>query len=105
MWFLFSEYQSDVDVQKQTSDILSQQVDVNKIEVNATDPRIRDKEYDSTRDEDFDENNEKEHFNYGHVDNSQSKYAPKFKHPLKVYNMETKPAGTSVRFRCNAEGK
>lgn len=107
--FLFSEYQSDTDVLSQMPEILSQHsgalVDINKIEVNSTDVRLREKEYDSTKDEDFDDKNEKEHLNYGHVDDTQSKYAPKFKHPLKLYNMEMKPAGSSVRFKCAAEGK
>ncbi|CAK1545604.1 unnamed protein product [Leptosia nina] len=93
------EYQSD-DIQRPMPEILAQHsaqlVENNTIE----EPH---KEYD-VKDDDPDDKNEKEHLNYGHVDNTKSKYAPKFKHPLKMFNMEMKPAGSSIRFKCAAEG-
>ncbi|XP_050354715.1 fibroblast growth factor receptor homolog 1-like isoform X2 [Nymphalis io] len=100
------EYQSDVDVLRPMPEILAQHsaplVDNNTIDDNTTDQRH--KEYDNTKDDDLDDKNEKDHLNYGHVDDTKSKYAPKFKHPSKMYNMEMKPAGSSIRFKCAAEG-
>ncbi|XP_022113938.2 fibroblast growth factor receptor homolog 1 isoform X2 [Pieris rapae] len=93
------EYQSD-DVQRPMPEILSQH-SAQLVENNTIDETHR--EYDP-KDDDPDERNEKEHLNYGHVDNTKSKYPPKFKHPLKMYNMEMKPAGSSIRFKCAAEG-
>ncbi|CAG4987589.1 unnamed protein product [Colias eurytheme] len=93
------EYQAD-DSQRPMPEILAQHsaqlVDNNTIVETH-------REYD-VKDDDLDERNEKEHLNYGHVDNTKSKYAPKFKHPLKMFNMEMKPAGSSIRFKCAAEG-
>ncbi|VVC95049.1 unnamed protein product [Leptidea sinapis] len=90
------------DVHQLMPEILSQHaaqlVDNNTIEENSTDPK-----YD-IKDDDPDERSEKDHLNYGHVDDTKSKYAPKFKHPLKMFNMEMKPAGSSIRFKCAAEG-
>ncbi|CAG9567879.1 unnamed protein product [Danaus chrysippus] len=101
------EYQSDVDVLRAMPEILAQHsaslVDNNTIEDNTTDPRNKYKEYDN-KDDDLDDRNEREHLNYGHVDDTKSKYAPKFKHPSKMFNMEMKPAGSSIRFKCAAEG-
>ncbi|XP_047537588.1 fibroblast growth factor receptor homolog 1-like isoform X1 [Vanessa atalanta] len=100
------EYQSDVDVLRPMPEILAQHsaplVDNNTIDDNTTDQRH--KEYDNTKDDDLDDKNEKEHLNYGHVDDTKSKYAPKFKHPSKMFHMEMKPAGSSIRFKCAAEG-
>ncbi|XP_047508210.1 fibroblast growth factor receptor homolog 1-like isoform X2 [Pieris napi] len=93
------EYQSD-DVQRPMPEILSQH-SAQLVENNTIDETH--KEYDA-KDDDPDERNEKEHLNYGHVDNTKSKYEPRFKHPLKMYNMEMKPAGSSIRFKCAAEG-
>jgi hypothetical protein len=59
--------------------------------------------YDSTKDEEEDRN-EKEHFGYGHVDNSVKKFPPRFKHPAKMYAIDMKPAGNSIRLRCAFEG-
>lgn len=88
-------------------EILSQHsaplVDNNTIEENATDQKLKYKEYDN-KDDDLDEKNEKEHLNYGHVDDTKSKYAPKFRHPSKMFKMEMKPAGSSIRFKCPSEG-
>ncbi|XP_045504360.1 fibroblast growth factor receptor homolog 1 isoform X2 [Colias croceus] len=93
------EYQAD-DSQRPMPEILAQHsaqlVDNNTIVETH-------REYD-VKDDDLDERNEKEHLNYGHVDNTKSKYSPKFKHPLKMFNMEMKPAGSSIRFKCAAEG-
>lgn len=61
------------------------------------------KEYD-VKDDDSDDRNEKEHLNYGHVDDTKSKYAPKFKHQSKMFHMEMKPAGSTIRLKCAAEG-
>lgn len=57
------------------------------------------------RDEDPDDKNEKDHTNYGHVDDTKKKFPPRFKHPSKLFNMDMKPAGSSIRLRCAAEGK
>lgn len=61
------------------------------------------KEYDN-KDEDPEDKIEKDHPNYGHVDNTKTKFAPRFKHPTKMFNMDMKPAGSSIRLRCAAEG-
>ncbi|CAH0732011.1 unnamed protein product, partial [Brenthis ino] len=101
------EYQSDVDVLRPMPEILSQHsaplVDNNTIEENANDQKLKYKEYDN-KDDDLDEKNEKEHLNYGHVDDTKSKYEPKFRHPSKMFKMEMKPAGSSIRFKCPSEG-
>lgn len=88
-------------------EILSQHssslVDNNTIdEANSSETRNSDKGY---RDEDTDDKNEKDHPSYGHVDNSIKKFAPRFKHPSRMYAMEMKPAGNSIRLKCAAEGK
>ncbi|XP_038207329.1 fibroblast growth factor receptor homolog 1-like isoform X2 [Zerene cesonia] len=93
------EYQSD-DSQRPMPEILSQH-SAQLVDNNTIGETHR--EYD-VKDDDLDERYEKEHLNYGHVDNTKSKYAPKFKHPLKMFNMEMKPAGSSIRFKCAAEG-
>lgn len=62
------------------------------------------REYDN-KDEDVDDKSEREHPNYGHVDDTKTKYAPKFKHPSKMFNMDMKPAGSSIRLKCAADGK
>ncbi|XP_039759893.1 fibroblast growth factor receptor homolog 1-like isoform X2 [Pararge aegeria] len=102
------EYTYTLQIYKAMPEILSQHsaplVENNTIEENATDPRLKYKEYDVTKDDDIDDKNEKEHLNYGHVDVTKSKYAPKFKHPTKLFKMEMKPAGSSIRFKCAAEG-
>lgn len=101
-----TEYQSDVDVLRPMPEILSQHsaslIENNTIDYNSTEQRH--KEHENGKDEDFDEKSEKEHLNYGHVDDTKSKYAPKFKHPSKLFDMEMKPAGSSIRFKCAAEG-
>ncbi|XP_072933548.1 fibroblast growth factor receptor homolog 1-like isoform X2 [Epargyreus clarus] len=107
------KYQMDVDVSKSVQEPLPQRqvsplVDNNRIEENFTDVKLfarnnTYKEYD-IKDEDPDDKNEKEHQNYGHVDNTTTKFPPKFKHPLKMFNMEMKPAGGSIRFRCAVDG-
>ncbi|XP_041982711.1 fibroblast growth factor receptor homolog 1-like isoform X2 [Aricia agestis] len=76
--------------------------DNNKLEDNATD--IKRYKENEAKDDDLDEKNDKEHLNYGHVDNTQSKYAPRFKHPSKMYQMEIKPAGSTIRLKCASEG-
>lgn len=107
------EYQADVDVDKPMPEILSQHQAVslhenNKFEENTTEIKrlartMKLKEID-TKDEDPDDKSEKDHPVYGHVDETKKKYPPKFKHPSKMYTMEMKPAGSSVRFKCPAEG-
>ncbi|CAH0677611.1 unnamed protein product [Spodoptera exigua] len=73
-------------------------VDNNTLEENATDS----KRY--SKDDDPDEKGEKDHPNYGHIDEKQEYFPPRFKHPTKLYNMDMKPAGNSIRIRCAAEG-
>ncbi|XP_075984549.1 heartless isoform X2 [Anticarsia gemmatalis] len=57
-----------------------------------------------SKDDDPDEKGEKDHPNYGHIDEKQEYFAPRFKHPSKLYKMDMKPAGNSIRLRCAAEG-
>ncbi|CAH2054795.1 unnamed protein product, partial [Iphiclides podalirius] len=107
------EYQSDVDVQRPMPEILSQHqaplLENNTIEEKATadakrlTKSMKYREYD-IRDEDIDDKSEREHPNYGHVDDTKTKYAPKFKHPSKMFNMDMKPAGSSIRLKCAADG-
>nr|AQY56784.1 fibroblast growth factor receptor-like protein [Spodoptera frugiperda] len=54
--------------------------------------------------EDDDERAEKDHPGYGHIDEKQDYFPPRFKHPTKLYYMDMKPAGNSIRMRCAAEG-
>nr|BAE94422.1 fibroblast growth factor receptor [Spodoptera frugiperda] len=54
--------------------------------------------------EDDDEKAEKDHPGYGHIDEKQDYFPPRFKHPTKLYYMDMKPAGNSIRMRCAAEG-
>ena len=73
----------------------------NTLEENVTDT----KRY--VKDEDTDEKGEKDerdHPNYGHVDEKQEYFPPRFKHPTKMFKMDMKPAGNSIRLRCAAEG-
>lgn len=107
------EYQADVDIDRPMPEILSQHQAVslhenNKFEENTTEIKrlartMKLKEIDP-KDEDPDDKSEKDHPVYGHVDETKKKYPPKFKHPSKMYTMEMKPAGSSVRFKCPAEG-
>ncbi|CAH2095154.1 unnamed protein product [Euphydryas editha] len=98
------EYQSDVDDLRPMPEILSQHsvLENNTIDDNLTDHKH--KEYNTAKDDDLEEKNEKEHLNYRHVDNTKSKYAPKFKYPSKLFYMDMKPAESSTRFKCAAEG-
>lgn len=67
-------------------------------------PKSRLKDLDDFKDDDIDDKSEKEHLNYGHLDDALTESAPVFKHPLKLYKMDMKPAGNSARLRCAAEG-
>ncbi|XP_026736083.1 fibroblast growth factor receptor homolog 1-like [Trichoplusia ni] len=73
-------------------------VENNTLDENATDS----KRY--SKDDDPDEKGEKDHPNYGHVDEKQEYFPPRFKHPTKMFKMDMKPAGNSIRLRCAAEG-
>ncbi|CAK1593714.1 unnamed protein product [Parnassius mnemosyne] len=108
------EYQSDIDVQRPMPEILSQHQAAPILENNTIEDKIatdvkrltksmKYREYD-IKDEDIDDKSEKEHPNYGHVDDTKTKYAPKFKHPSKMFNMDMKPAGSSIRLKCAADG-
>ncbi|KAL4717263.1 hypothetical protein ACJJTC_017150 [Scirpophaga incertulas] len=106
------EYQSDIDVDRPLPEILSQHqaliVDNNTIEdaKNVTiEPRSVSKsiKYDA-KDDDLEDRSEKDHPGYGHVDSTMKKFPPRFKHPLKMYGIEMKPAGSSIRLKCAFEG-
>ncbi|XP_014364260.2 fibroblast growth factor receptor homolog 1 isoform X2 [Papilio machaon] len=107
------EYQSDMDMQRPMPEILAQHEAAPLVENNTLDEKPTDvkrltkslkyREYD-IKDEDIDDKSEKEHPNYGHVDDTKTKYAPKFKHPSKMFNMDMKPAGSSIRLKCAADG-
>ncbi|XP_059046894.1 fibroblast growth factor receptor 1-like [Achroia grisella] len=64
---------------------------------------LKSKELDNASD-DPDERNDKDHPAYGAIDNSTTKSPPKFKHPQKMYPTEMKPAGSTIRLKCAAEG-
>lgn len=104
-----TEYQADVDVERPMPEILSQHQAAELVENNTIDDikrfakNIKYKEYDS-KDEDPDDKNEKDHPNYGHVDDTKKKYPPKFKHPSRMFHTDMKPAGSSIRLKCAAEG-
>lgn len=109
---MIAGYQADADIDRPLPEILSQHqaatlIENNTIEENDTAKRfpknVKFKEYDA-KEEDPDDKSEKDHPNYGHVDNTKTKIPPKFKHPTKMFNMEMKPAGSSIRLRCAAEG-
>ncbi|XP_063535886.1 fibroblast growth factor receptor homolog 1-like isoform X1 [Cydia strobilella] len=51
-----------------------------------------------------DEKKEDDHAFAGHIDDTKNKFAPKFKHPSKLYNMDMKPAGSSIQLKCAADG-
>lgn len=114
IFLLTAEYQSDIDVQRPMPEILSQHqaplLENNTIEEKITadvkrmTKSMKYREYD-IKDEDIDDKSEREHPNYGHVDDTKTKYAPKFKHPSKMFNMDMKPAGSSIRLKCAADGK
>ncbi|XP_013147632.1 PREDICTED: fibroblast growth factor receptor homolog 1-like isoform X1 [Papilio polytes] len=105
------EYQSDIDMQRPMPEILAQHeapLENNTLEEKPTDVKrltksLKYREYDN-KDEDVDDKSEREHPNYGHVDDTKTKYAPKFKHPSKMFNMDMKPAGSSIRLKCAADG-
>ncbi|KAG6443584.1 hypothetical protein O3G_MSEX002920 [Manduca sexta] len=104
------EYQADVDVERPMPEILSQHRAASLVEnstvnesIKRTAKNIKFKEYDS-KDEDPDDKIEKDHPNYGHVDDTKKKFAPRFKHPSKMFATDMKPAGSSIRLKCGAEG-
>ncbi|CAH2985684.1 unnamed protein product [Chilo suppressalis] len=108
---VLEEYQADIDIDRPMPEILSQHqalaLENNTIEEKkTTTERIfhRSNRNDTTKDEDPDDRSEKDHPNYGYVDSNIKKFPPKFKHPLKLYKNEMKPAGSSLRFKCAAEG-
>lgn len=74
------------------------------IENNTLDENVTEVNRRFPKDEDPDEKSEKDHPNYGHIDDKLERFAPKFKHPTKLYKMDMKPAGNSIRLRCAAEG-
>ncbi|XP_047987977.1 fibroblast growth factor receptor homolog 1-like isoform X2 [Leguminivora glycinivorella] len=49
-----------------------------------------------------DEKKEDDHA--GYIDNTKNKFAPKFKHPSKLYKIDMKPAGSSIQLKCAADG-
>lgn len=107
---LFSEYQADADV-PQSPEVLSQHQDPlithNTIEEKENRGNAKRetklKDHDESKNDDADDKNEKDHLNYGHLDRNMVELPPHFKH--KMFKMEMKPAGSSIRLRCAAEGK
>ncbi|XP_049693500.1 fibroblast growth factor receptor homolog 1 isoform X2 [Helicoverpa armigera] len=99
------DYQADMGV-RALPETLSQIKSAALVENNTLDDNITDSKR-FIKDEDLDEKgekDEKEHPNYGHVDEKQEYFPPRFKHPTKLYKMDMKPAGNSIRLRCAAEG-
>ncbi|XP_048478000.1 fibroblast growth factor receptor homolog 1 isoform X2 [Plutella xylostella] len=114
---IIEEYQSDMDVAKIFPEILSQHRADSLVMNNTIDdkdnvdnkketrfPREKLKENDEIKDDDLDDKSEKDHLNYGHLDDTVKESAPTFKHPSKLFKIEMKPAGSSIRLRCAAEG-
>ncbi|KOB74358.1 Fibroblast growth factor receptor [Operophtera brumata] len=105
----FRPKDADVDIDRPLPEILSQHQAVvallenNTIDENDTAKRFPKNETDN-KEEDPDDKYEKEHPIYGHVDNTKTKFSPKFKHPTKMFKMDMKPAGSSSRLRCAADG-
>lgn len=65
----------------------------------------KDSYYNSTKEDEEDENNEN-HSDTKHADNhSDVKFPPRWKHPTRMYDMEMKPAGNTVRLKCIPDGK
>lgn len=85
-------------------EILSQIKSGTLVDNNSLDENITDINRRLSKDDDAEEKAEKDHPNYGHIDEKQEYFSPKFKHPTKLYKMDMKPAGNSIRLRCAAEG-
>lgn len=102
-YFPSSDYQADMG-DRALPETLSQVKSAALVENNTLDENATDsKRY--SKDDDPDEKGEKDHPNYGHVDEKQEYFPPRFKHPTKMFKMDMKPAGNSIRLRCAAEGK
>ncbi|XP_073959713.1 fibroblast growth factor receptor homolog 1-like isoform X2 [Choristoneura fumiferana] len=103
--FSIEEYQADVDVESLPAQAASL-VENNTIEENGTNNKTTKrnvpKVHDINKDVD-DEEKEKDHVS-GHVDATQKQFAPRFKHPSKMYSMDMKPAGSTIRLKCAADG-
>ncbi|XP_052757960.1 fibroblast growth factor receptor homolog 1-like isoform X2 [Galleria mellonella] len=105
----------DIDVTHPMPEILSQRRAAALVENNTEEHKnptehtrstksLKPREYDNTKDDDPDERNDKDHPAYGAMDNSTTKSPPKFKHPQKMFKTEMKPAGSTIRLKCAAEG-
>ncbi|XP_049886014.1 fibroblast growth factor receptor homolog 1-like isoform X1 [Pectinophora gossypiella] len=108
------EYQSDAEIQRVMPEILSQHraaplvKNASTSTENITNEIRRHKQdtYDNIKDEDEEESSDN-HTDAKHQDvdtHTDVKFAPRFKHPSKMFNMDMKPAGSSIRLRCAAEG-
>lgn len=112
--YAFPEYQADIDV-AQSPEMLSQHqadsliinntIDENENTKGNSKRETKPKDHEEVKDEDADEKNERDHLNYGHLDKTTGESAPRFKHPAKMFKMDMKPAGSSIRLRCAAEGE
>ncbi|KAI5644805.1 protein tyrosine kinase domain-containing protein [Phthorimaea operculella] len=102
------EYQSDQESYKMMPEALSQKQVADKSV--ADNPTIESKKHhqtadDSPKDDDDDEATDSHSDKHQDANNrTDVKFAPRFKHPSKLYNMDMKPAGNSIRMKCAAEG-
>lgn len=103
---MFSEYQSDAEIKSLMPEILSQHQAAPLVQ-NASMIKNNSKDDEVTKDDDEDETGDSHpEVKSTGVDNStEVKFPPRFKHPSKMYKMDMKPAGSSIRFRCAAEGR
>lgn len=106
-----SEYQSDAEVQKVMPEPLSHQkiASLSKItsllQNNTMKPLDKDPYYINPKEDEEDENNDN-HSDAKHADNrSGAMFPPRWKNPTRMFTMEMKPAGSSVKLKCKAEGK
>lgn len=72
---------------------------------NTMKPLDKDPYYINTKEDEEDENNDN-HSDAKHTYNRTSdRFPPRWKNPSRMYTMEMKPAGSSVKLKCNPEGK
>ncbi|XP_053615969.1 fibroblast growth factor receptor homolog 1-like isoform X2 [Plodia interpunctella] len=91
----------NVDLKRPIPEILAQHraVDDNNTAVNS-----RVAKNVNVKDDDTEDKNDKDHHTYGDLDNSTTMFAPRFKHLSKMYAAEIKPAGSTIKLKCAAEG-
>ncbi|XP_026330890.1 fibroblast growth factor receptor homolog 1-like isoform X2 [Hyposmocoma kahamanoa] len=105
-----AEYQSDAEAQKVMSETLSHQkaASLSKmtppLQNNTMKLLEKDPYYITTKEDEEDENNEN-HSDAKHTDNrTVDKFPPRWKNPSRMFVMEMKPAGNSVKLKCVPDG-